>query len=280
MNVNIAIVEDNSDNIATLKYALSQTPYNIVIVDEAKNADEAFRALLNEKVELAFLDIQLRDSTIFSVLEKLFHEAKPFPELVFTTAHGSFENALKAIQFACLDFVTKPFSNEDIENAIQRYLLKKESRQHQQTEIGFLLQILRNDMQSPKTMAIQLHRGIIEIVDLVQIVYIEADENVSIIHLTNNQKLNSSKNFGHYLGLLADNKDFVQISKSCFVNLTHVKQYNHQDKSLKLKTNESLVVSFRFSKGLHKYLLNNQRDLISQSKFDFLKGFFKPKDGK
>lgn len=280
MNVNIAIVEDNSDNIATLKYALSQTPYNIVIVDEAKNADEAFRALLNEKVELAFLDIQLRDSTIFSVLEKLFQEAKPFPELVFTTAHGSFENALKAIQFACLDFVTKPFSNEDIENAIQRYLLKKESRQHQQTEIGFLLQILRNDMQSPKTMAIQLHRGIIEIVDLVQIVYIEADENVSIIHLTNNQKLNSSKNFGHYLGLLADNKDFVQISKSCFVNLTHVKQYNHQDKSLKLKTNESLVVSFRFSKGLHKYLLNNQRDLISQSKFDFLKGFFKPKDGK
>lgn len=276
MNIHIAIVEDNSDNIATLKYALSQTAYNITIVAEAKNADEAYSVLADEQVELAFLDIQLRESTIFSVLEKLFKEGKSLPELVFTTAHGSFENALKAIQFACLDFVTKPFSNEDIEHAVQRYLIKKETKHHQQTEIGFLLQLLRNDIQSPKTIAVQLQRGIIEIVELAHMVYIEADGNVSIIYLTNNQKLYSSKNFGHYLGLLSDKKEFVQISKSYLVNLTHVKQYNHQDKSLKLKTNESLVVSHRFSKGLHKYLLNNQKDLINQSMFDFLKGWFKP----
>lgn len=275
MKIHIAIVEDNSDNIATLTYALSQMPYQMIKVAEAKTAEEAYRVLSDEKVELAFLDIQLRESTIFSVLEKLFKEGKPLPELVFTTAHGSFENALKAIQFACLDFVTKPYSNEDIEQAIQRFLQKKETKQHQRTELGYLLQLLRNDIQSPKTMAVPLQRGIIEIVDLEEMVYIEADENISIIHLANQQKLHSSRNFGHFLSLLTDKKEFVQIGKSYLVNLNHVKQYNHQDKSLKLKNNESLVVSHRFSKSLHKYLLNNQKDLVNQGMFDFLKGLFK-----
>ncbi len=120
-----------------------------------------------------------------------------------------------------------------------------------------------------------MSRGVIELVELSTIVYFEADENVSIIYLTNNHKLHSSKNFGHFLGLLSDKKEFVQISKSCLVNLTHVKQYNHQDKSLKLKSNDSLVVSHRFSKSLHKYLLNNQKDLVNEGMFDFLKGLFK-----
>ena len=142
--INIGIVEDNNDNIETLKYTLSQTDYNINVVDVAKTADAAYQLLLNDKIELAFLDIQLRESTIFSVLEKLYKENRPLPELVFTTAHGSFENALKGIQFACLDFVTKPFSTSDIENAMQRYLQKKETKQPQHAEIGFLLQLLKN----------------------------------------------------------------------------------------------------------------------------------------
>jgi two-component system LytT family response regulator len=195
--------------------------------------------------------------------------------LVFTTAHGNFENALRAIQFACLDFVTKPYSVTDIENAIRRFLTKKENSQHQNTDIAYLLQLLRNDAQASKTIAIQLLRGIIEIVDLAQIKYIEADENMSIIHLANNQILNSGKSFGHYLNLLTDNKDFVQISKSYLVNLSHVRQYNHLDKSIKFKSNESLVVSHRFSRVLHKYLLNNRKELTKDSKFAFIKNLFR-----
>lgn len=272
----IAIVEDNEDNIEILNHSLSQLSIPVHITGIAKSGEEALALLSDRKVQLAFLDIQLKNTTIFTVLEKLFNEGQALPELIFISAHGSFENALKAIQYACLDFVTKPFNIQDIENAIQRFLTKKTtSSHHQQTELGFLLQLLKNDINAPKSIAIPLSRGVIELVELSTIVYFEADENVSIIYLTNNHKLHSSKNFGHYLGLLSDKKEFVQISKSCLVNLTHVKQYNHQDKSLKLKSNDSLVVSHRFSKSLHKYLLNNQKDLVNEGMFDFLKGLFR-----
>lgn len=274
-NIVIGIVEDNSDNIATLKYSLGQTSYNITVVHEAKTADEAYELLMSDKIELAFLDIQLRDNNIFSVLEKLYKENRIMPELVFTTAHGSFENALKAIQFACLDFVTKPFSVSDIEKAIQRYLIKKDTQPQQNKEIGFLLQLLRNDIQSPKTIAIQLQRGIIEIVDLHLIQYIEADENISRIHLVNDQLMNSSKSFGHYLSLLSDNNSFLQISKSIMVNVQHIKQYHHQEKTLKLKSNNTLVVSHRFSTSVQKFLLHTQKDFVSEDKFGFIKNLFK-----
>jgi DNA-binding LytR/AlgR family response regulator len=273
--INVAIIEDNADNIEILEYTLAQLTIPVKVTGIGKTDEEAYHILSDQSVELAFLDIQLRNTTIFTVLEKLYKEGRNLPELVFLTAHGTFENALKAIQFACLDFVTKPFSHEDIEHVVQRFLNKRGTKQSQSPEIGFLLQLLRNDIQSPKTMAVPLQRGIIEIVDLANMLYIEADENISIVHLSNNQKLHSSKNFGHYLSLLTDKKEFVQIGKSCLVNLNQVKQYNHQDKSLRLKNNESLVVSHRFSKSLHKYLLNNQKDLVSQGMFDFLKGLFK-----
>ena len=64
-----------------------------------------------------------------------------------------------------------------------------------------------------KSIAIQLSRGIIEMVELPQVVFIEADENISIVHMAEGKTLLSHKNFGHYLALLSDNIDFIQISK-------------------------------------------------------------------
>lgn len=277
MNINAAIIEDNIEIIETLKYSLAQLELPITILELAQSAEDAYKALQNSNIELAFIDIQLREATIFDVLEKLFKEGHQLPELVFITAHGSFENALKAIQFACLDFVTKPFGLSDIEAAVQRYIDKRNSKeQSQQSQVGFLLQLLRGDLQTLKSIAIALPKGVIELVDLQQIVYIQADENISTVHLADGKILNSTRHLGHYIELFTGNPDFFQISKSCLINLFHLKQYNHQDKSLKLKTNESLVVSHRFSRGLHKFLLSSQhKHLIGGNQFGFLKNLFK-----
>lgn len=274
--IKIAIVEDNIDNIGTFEYAISQLTTRVELVGVAKDETEAYALLTDRKTDLVFLDIQLRTTTIFSVLERIYAEGLTLPELVFLTAHGSFENAVKAIQFACLDFVTKPFNPDDIEQSLQRYLAKKQYTQPSpQAEIGLLLQLLKTDMHTPKSIAIQLSRGIIEMVELPQVVFIEADENISKVHMAEGKTLLSHKNFGHYLALLSDNIDFIQISKSYLVNVTQMKQYNHQDRSLKLKTGQNLIVSHRFSRELHKFLLSNQKQLVTAGKFDFIKNIFK-----
>jgi len=260
MKIHIGIVEDNFEIIKTLKYILHQLDFSIDIVGEAQTMEEADPLLQDDRLELAFLDIQLRKGTTFEVLEKLFREKVKLPELVFITAHGSFEYALKAIQFACLDFVTKPFDKATIEGALQRYVKKKESKPpNQQAQVGLLLELLRDDMQSPKSIAVILSQGIIEFVELQQVMYFEADNNTTCVKLTEGKTLRSTRHLGYYIDLLMGQPEFKQISKSCLVNTAHLRQYNHREKTLLLKNGDTLIASHRFSRSLRKQLLESQQ---------------------
>lgn len=112
------------------------------------------------------------------------------------------------------------------------------------------------------------------ICELLLRVNFEADENISIVLLANGQLINSSKSFGHDHGLLSNNSVFVHIIKSLLVNVLHIRKYKHQEKSLKFKSNESLIVSHRFSSDLHKFLLKNQKHLVQEDRFSFIKKLF------
>jgi two-component system LytT family response regulator len=260
MNIRIGIVEDNIDNIKTLKYLLNKVEVPITLLGEAQTMEEAYVLLKDGGLDLVFLDIQLRKGTIFDVLERLYKEKIKLPEMIFVTAHGSFENALNAIRFACIDFVTKPVDKSTIQLALDRYKSKKElTHRDMQKQVGFLLNLLTHDIQKPASIAINLLKGIIEFTDLSQIVFIEADENMSKVKLANNKILRSVKHLGHYIDLLFSHQEFVQISKACLVNTDYLKQYNHREKTLILKNGESLIASHRFSRNLRKQLLERQQ---------------------
>ena len=260
MKINTVIVEDNSDNIKTLKYLLGLLPHEMNVMGEARTVDEAYELLKNNSIELAFLDIQLRKGTTFDVLQRLYSDRIKLPEIVFVTAHGSFENALKAIQYACLDFVTKPFDEDTIGAAVQRFVDKKTAPSSiQQDQVGFLLDLLKGDIQKPKSIAINLSNGVIEFVELKDILFLQADENTCKVRLSSDKFLHSTKHLGHYMELLMGHAEFVQISKSCMVNTDHLKQYNQREKTLLLKNGESLIASHRFSRNLKKQLVESQQ---------------------
>nr|HRD08111.1 hypothetical protein [Saprospiraceae bacterium] len=80
--IKIAIVEDNIDNIGTFEYAISQLTTRVELVGVAKDETEAYALLTDRKTDLVFLDIQLRTTTIFSVLERIYAEGLTLPELV------------------------------------------------------------------------------------------------------------------------------------------------------------------------------------------------------
>lgn len=260
MNIRIGIVEDNIDNIKTLKYILNQVNISTTLLGEAQTIEEAYTLLKDGRLDLVFLDIQLRKGTIFDVLEKLYEENVKLPKMIFVTAHGSFENALNAIRFACIDFVTKPVDKSTIQLALGRFLEKRESsHQDMQKQVGFLLNLLSHDIQKPKSIAINLAKGVLDFTDLNQIVYVQADENMSQIKLLNNNILRSVKHLGYYIDLLYSHQEFIQISKSFLVNTIHLKQYNHREKTLVLKNGETLIASHRFSRNLRKQLLDSQQ---------------------
>ena len=257
MKLNVGIVEDSLENIQTLRYLLSQISAEIQIAGTAQTLAEA-DSLLRQPLDLAFLDIQLKEGTVFEVLADLQQAGAIIPPLVFVTAHGSFDYATKAMRFAALDFLTKPLAIDDLSETLRRFEEIRRQKHGQAEQIRFMLELLRGNMQAPKSLGIILVKGVIEFVELDDILYFEADENTCRVFQQSGTELHSTKPLGYYLDLLSGNPEFIQISKSCLVNAGHVKRYDHRTRELLLKDGRVLVASHRFSKVLRDRLMEHQ----------------------
>lgn len=86
------------------------------------------------------------------------------------------------------------------------------------------------------------HKG--DYIDIHDVLYVEAFENYSWLHLTGGKKLLSCKPIKHYEDKFVSN-GFVRIHRSHLVNLSHVKTYEKRCRLLHLKENIMLSVSHR-----------------------------------
>lgn len=112
--IRVAIVEDEPPARAKLRRLLdAQTGYRIVA--EAGDVAGGLAALREEKPDLLFLDVQLGAGSGFDLLARA---APPYPLIVFTTAFH--EHALRAFEYAALDYLLKPFDRARFERALAR----------------------------------------------------------------------------------------------------------------------------------------------------------------
>lgn len=266
MKLRIAIVEDSQENIDIIQYFLDKcdTPHEIIGI--AKTMTEAELLLSRPDIDLAFLDIQLKEGTIFEVLETLVKKQSLSFEIVFVTAHGTFENALKGIQYACLEFINKPVDQDELMSAVAKAAEKKQGQPQDDHRIKYLLEMIGNNVQQPHDLGIILSKGVIEFVPVYQIVQLEADQSICRVFLEDGKKLTSAKNLGYYLQLLSDNPDFFQSSKSHLINLAQIKQYDHRERTVKFANGTHVIASHRMSIPLRKAIMDRQ------DKGNFLKG--------
>jgi two-component system LytT family response regulator len=261
MKLKIAIAEDSQENVDTLRILLEEIDYEIEIVGIAKTLVETDVLFRTARFDLAFLDIQFKRGTVFEVLDRLIRENIQLPEIVFVTAHGSFEYATRAISYACLDFITKPIDPHQLKEVIKISFRKRESLVEQQKQLKLLLELLEGDIDSPETVAIVLPKRRIEYVRLNELLYITADSNTAIFHLES-KKLHSTRHLGYYIELFQDNPSIIQINRSCIVNIMNLKRYNPSSRELTLTNGEKLTASHRMSKNLLSALKSGSDDTV------------------
>lgn len=111
----ILIVDDEELGLARLKRMLGTLEYTDII--EASNAQEALAAAKDTLFDLAFLDINMPQT---SGLE-LAYELRYFQEnmaIVFQTAYS--EHALEAFDIGAVGYLVKPFSIDQLKQSIER----------------------------------------------------------------------------------------------------------------------------------------------------------------
>lgn len=129
----ILITEDDRELNRTICYALKKEGYEVF---PAYTIREAKNIVLNERIYLVLLDVNLPDGEGFSLC-KWIKEQSQIPVL-FLTARDLEEDALKGYGLGAEDYITKPFSMRILKEKI-RVVLKREKAGNQNLyDDGFL----------------------------------------------------------------------------------------------------------------------------------------------
>jgi len=230
------IVEDMPDALQLLKSDLEANHAEIKIIDTAKSVVEAAKSLRTNEPDILFLDIMLGDGTGFDVLE-IFPDLKS--KIIFVTA--SDEYAIRAFKFAAIDYVLKPYSNEELAQAIAKAKMQIQPNKER-------LNILKDTLSAPeqKPDKISLHTlDKIIIVSLDDIVRCESDSNNTIFYLQDGQKIFVTKTLKYFAEMLKSYQ-FLRVHQSHLVNLQCISAFIKADGGyLMLKNGENIPVSVR-----------------------------------
>ena len=87
------------------------------VVGEARDGEEAVKAIQDLRPDVVFLDIQMPGRDGFGVMRELAAMSR-HPAYVFVTAHA--DHALEAYEVDAVDYLHKPFSDARLARTIQR----------------------------------------------------------------------------------------------------------------------------------------------------------------
>jgi DNA-binding LytR/AlgR family response regulator len=118
MSVSCIAVDDEPLALALLCTFIEQTPF-LKLVGRYGSGVEALQGLheLTEKVDVAFLDIQMQELTGLELARVLGQQSAP-PRIIFTTAFPQY--ALDGYKVDALDYLVKPFNYEEFLRAAHK----------------------------------------------------------------------------------------------------------------------------------------------------------------
>lgn len=120
--LDVVIIEDEDLAASSLENLLLNSPYSISVKKRLENVADSVVWLQNNTCDLILSDIHLGDGYSFEIFEKL----KISTPIIFTTAFD--EYAIKSFQFFAIDYLLKPYSEEALLKAIEKYVGLKENK--------------------------------------------------------------------------------------------------------------------------------------------------------
>ncbi|TKC10597.1 response regulator transcription factor [Pedobacter polaris] len=240
--LNAIIVDDEEFARSSLYFLLQQNCESVNIIGIAKSVNEA-RTLLNQQnVDLIFLDIAMPGENGFELIPQV---QQTNASVIFTTAYDQY--ALKAIKANALDYLLKPIDIDELKEAVNKavkYINLNKAENNRNESLKNLANDLSGDKTSIQKITLPSAQGY-KLIDIDDIIHIEADSNYSIFNLTNLEKIVVSKVLKDYEEILPENR-FVRVHKSSIVNLKFVKEYNSRNGlQVLLNNGETINVSRR-----------------------------------
>ena len=162
-------------------------------------------------------------------------------DVVFTTAYDQY--AIKAIRFSALDYLLKPIDILDLQNALNRHVLRRQAgRDTRRALMHNLIANVSKAEQDDYKLAISTVEGVF-FYQPSQIIRCEGESNYTRFYLQDQRPMMVSHTLKDYETILVD-YGFIRIHKSHLVNMRFVTRVD-RDGFLWLQNGDSVPVSRR-----------------------------------
>jgi two-component system LytT family response regulator len=245
----ILIVDDEAAASNILKMLIEKHVPAAKDIRCCNSPEEALKIIQEWQPHLLMLDIEMPNMNGFDLLNRVGNSDF---DVVFTTAYDKY--AIKAIRFSALDYLLKPVDITELQNAINKHIIKKfQPPQEQQKLVSNLINNLQQKDQTGFKLALSTTEGVFFFIPS-EIIRLEGESNYTRFYFANQKPMLVSRTLKEYEDILAEH-DFIRAHKSHLVNKRFVK---HLDKEglLWLTDGSHIVVSRRKKEEVLKELSN------------------------
>ena len=235
MALRVLIVDDEADARENLRLLLTEHCPDVEVVAVAASAREARELITEHQPNALLLDIKMPGEDGFQLLASVADLDLP---VVFTTAYD--EYALRAFKENALDYLEKPIDVEELRRAVGRL-------ERRTGEIGTgapppaAMAALMNGPASPLSsrLAIPGREGL-TLLKHEDVLYLEANDSYTTIHLVNGKRSLSSKHIRVFENHL-DPAAFHRVHKSYIINLAHLAGFNRAEGNMAVLDNGTMI---------------------------------------
>lgn len=218
MLISTLIVDDEPLVRKSIVRALRDDP-EISILGECSDGNSAVEAIRALKPQLVFLDMHMPEMNGLSVVSEI--GAANMPVTVFTTAHQQY--ALNAFELGAIDYILKPFGNENVARAVARAKQRLKSPEPANIVIQLKEALDRLGKQTDYLDRIAVNsRGRITLIDIDTIEWFKADKNNVLLHV-GQQRLDVRTTLSA-LEKKLDPRTFMRIHRSTIVNVRRIRE--------------------------------------------------------
>jgi two-component system LytT family response regulator len=209
------IIDDEPAAVKTLQLMLNRYVPEIEQVASTTDPVQGIQLLKSFEPHILFLDIQMPVMNGFDVLKHF--PSLPF-NIIFTTAYD--EYAIQAIRFSALDFLLKPIDADELQMAVEKYMIKEVLNLSNQALYNNFLHNISTPKKEDFKLALATTEGTYFFTPD-QIVRLEGESNYTRFFFMEKKPVLASKTLKEFDEILSRH-GFLRIHKSHLINKKHI----------------------------------------------------------
>ncbi|TZF99052.1 response regulator transcription factor (plasmid) [Chryseobacterium panacisoli] len=240
--MNIIIIEDEFRAAKSLQNLISDLKPDSKILGVYDSIETSIEGLKEVKPDLIFMDIQLSDGLSFEI----FKSVDITCPVVFCTAFDQY--MLDAFKSKGVDYVLKPFSKEDIAEALRKVdELKKFFQKNDLPDLELLIQKINQPASAGKSNFLVFKNQKYTTIPTEDIAYFYIHNEITHLVTFGKEQFSLSQPLGQVAEQVSD-KQFFRVNRQYLVNFKAIKEMEHyfQRKilvKLTVETHEKLLIN-------------------------------------